>query len=54
MVEHVLRMNEGRIPKKVCNMKVKGKCLRVRWEQQFRKMSHITKEERTWEEIEEE
>jgi hypothetical protein len=37
---HVLRMNEQRIPKKVFNMKVKGKYPngrpRLRWEQQVR------------------
>jgi hypothetical protein len=53
---HVLRMNKERIPKKVSNMKVKGKHPRgrprSRWEQQVRE--DVTQREvRPWEEIEE-
>jgi hypothetical protein len=51
-----LRINKETIPKKVLNLKVKGKCprgrLRSTWEQQVRK--YIThKEGRSWEETEE-
>jgi hypothetical protein len=54
---HVLRMNEERIPRKVLNMKVKGKYpggrRRRRWEE--RVMKDITQEDqRTWKETEKE
>jgi hypothetical protein len=48
-------MNEEIIPKKVLNMKVKGKCSggrpKLRWEEQVRK-AVTQKEGRTWEETE--
>jgi hypothetical protein len=41
---HFSRLNEGRIPKEVLNMKMKGKCpkRRHRWEEHVRK--DVTKE----------
>jgi hypothetical protein len=54
---HILRMNEERIPNKVLNMTVKGKCprgrLRSRMEQEVRK-DVTQKEGRPGEEIEKE
>jgi hypothetical protein len=46
---HVLRMDKDRIPDKIFNMKIKGKCPkerpRSRWEQQI--MNVMQKERRT-------
>lgn len=61
MEGHTLIMNEERIPKKVLNMKGKGKCQKgnvksrkeIRMETGLGKMWHRRKEQRQWEETEE-